>query len=224
MPDSDFNLSRSPHTAEPAAEAESETILNHAFFARETLTVARDLLGRHLQVFDPASDRYRGFRIVETEAYTQDDPACHAYGRCNGRAATLYKSPGLSYVYLIYGMYHCLNVVTEPEGTAGAVLFRALEPLFPVEGKLGTHGPGRLTKALGITKALHNELPMTSAESPLILTAGQPVAEERVVQTTRIGISVAADYPWRFYLRDNPWVSVREKGAAKSRRAMQQSP
>jgi DNA-3-methyladenine glycosylase len=107
--------------------------LSPLFFNRDTLEVACDLIGHHLVRIFPetpeAPKRVLRFRIVETEAYTQDDPACHAYQKTTGRAATLYKSPGLAYVYLIYGMYHCLNVVTEETGVAGAVLLRALEPL-----------------------------------------------------------------------------------------------
>jgi DNA-3-methyladenine glycosylase len=189
--------------------------LSPAFFERDTVTVARDLLGCRLLSFQPETGRWITCTIVETEAYTENDPACHAYGRRKtGRAEMLFRDPGLAYVYLIYGMYDCLNVVTEPFGTAGAVLFRALEP--PSEYATGskmlkTHGPGRLTKALGITRAAFNGLPLTQRESGLYLAAGSPVPEAQVVQTTRIGITKAAEYPWRFYVTDNPWVSVREK-------------
>ncbi|MBY0405638.1 MAG: DNA-3-methyladenine glycosylase [Cyanobacteria bacterium] len=107
--------------------------LSPLFFNRDTVKVASDLIGHHLvRIFPETPDTpplILRYRIVETEAYTQNDPACHAYQKTTGRAATLYKAPGLAYVYLIYGMYHCLNVVTEETGVAGAVLFRALEPL-----------------------------------------------------------------------------------------------
>lgn len=183
------------------------------FFARDTLTVARALLGQILVRRDDATGKEIHCRVVETEAYTQDDPACHAYGRTTGRAATMYKRPGIAYVYFIYGMYHCLNVITEPEGKAGAVLFRALEPLHetrgPKKAELRTFGPGRLTKALDITKALHNEIPLTDPTQPLYLVKGKPVPKTQIVTTTRIGIKEARDYPWRFYEQDNPWVSVR---------------
>lgn len=186
--------------------------LPQAFFARDTVTVARCLLGHHLVCWDETLKDHIVCRIVETEAYTQNDPACHAYRGNKGRGATLYKSPGLSYVYFIYGMYHCLNVVTEPEGQAGAVLLRAVEPVYNPTGRhLKTHGPGRLCKALNITKA-HNELPLTSQNQPLFLAEGNPVADDNVIITTRIGISVAQDYPWRFYLKGNPWVSVPAPG------------
>lgn len=158
---------------------------------------------------------------METEAYTADDPACHAYNRKTGRAEMLYAHPGTAYVYLIYGMYNCLNVVTEPHGVAGAVLFRALEPLFEttVESQvenptaqapiLRTNGPGRLTKALEIDRATYNGLPLTRMESGLYLTAGDELLDGQVIQTTRIGISKAVEYPWRFYVQGSPWVSVK---------------
>lgn len=178
------------------------------FFARDTITVAQDLLGHWLVSGYGTPDEVI-CRIVETEAYTQDDPACHAFKGCTGRAATLFKAPGLAYVYLIYGMYHCLNVVTEPEGQAGAVLFRGLEVVKAPPGTaLNTKGPGRLCKALGITKAQHNERPLTETNPTLFLAEGTPVSESERVIATRIGISAAQDYPWRFYILGNPWVSV----------------
>lgn len=190
----------------------SETFLQPRFFAKDSVTVARALLGQVLVQHDTLTGERRRYRIVETEAYrADDDPACHAHGRRTGRAATLFKTPGLAYVYLIYGMYHCLNVVTEPEGRGGAVLFRALEPLDSTDLKTSlpnTRGPGRLTRALGITRETHNELPMTRSDSGLYLVQGEKIPDAAIVQTTRIGISKAADFPWRFYLRENPWVSV----------------
>lgn len=184
------------------------SILPGTFFERDTVTVARSLLGCQLWQFYAPAAEWRAFRVVETEAYTQNDPACHAYNRKTGRAETLYGHPGTAYVYLIYGMYHCLNVVTEPYGTAGAVLFRALQPLE--DTSLRTNGPGRLTKALGITRQAVNGIPLTLWEKGLCLTEGQIYPDAQVVQATRIGIIKAAQYPWRFYIQDNPWVSVRE--------------
>lgn len=184
-------------------------ILPASFFERDTVTVARALLGCQLWQFHSTEKTWRAFHIVETEAYTQDDPACHAYNRTTGRAEMLYSQPGTAYVYLIYGMYHCLNVVTEPHGTAGAVLFRALEPIN--SQPLKTNGPGRLTKALGITRQAANGLPLTQWEHGLCLSVGQEYGDTDVVQTTRIGITKAADYPWRFYVKGNPWVSVQAK-------------
>jgi DNA-3-methyladenine glycosylase len=181
--------------------------LASAFFERDTLAVARELLGCRLMRYWPETHTWLACTIVETEAYTADDPACHAYNRTTGRAEMLFRPPGTAYIYLIYGMYDCLNVVTEPHGTAGAVLFRAVEP--PEGYDLKTHGPGRLTRALSITRAAFNDKPLTDPASGLYLAAGPSIPETGVIQTTRIGITKAADYPWRFYIKDNPWVSVK---------------
>ncbi len=189
-----------------------KNLLPNYFFEQDTLTIAKSLLGQHLFSWDEKAQAFIICRIIETEAYTQEDPACHAYKGPTGRAKTLFKAPGLAYVYFIYGMYHCLNVVTEPLGTGGAVLFRALEPIYnPTEQELKTNGPGRLCKALNITKATHNELPLNQINPQLYLAQGENIPAKDIVTTTRIGISVAQDYPWRFYLKDNPWVSVTEK-------------
>ena len=145
------------------------------------------------------------FTIVETEAYTQNDPACHAFKGNKGRGATLFMKPGLAYVYFIYGMYYCLNVVTECEGQAGAVLFRALSHNdYPVRAN---SGPGKLCKTLHITKAQHNHIDMTHPDSEIMICPGQMTPEKNVMTTTRIGISQAQDYPWRFYIKDNIDVS-----------------
>ena len=177
------------------------TILSRDFYNRNTVEVAHDLLGcklsRRLN-----GNIYSGI-IVETEAYTQDDPACHAFRGKTKRAITLFKKPGLSYVYLIYGMYYCVNVVTEPEETAGAVLIRALEPL---SGLKNTNGPGKLCRELLITKDL-NEVDLTAPDSELWIEKGTNIIPESIITTTRIGIKQAIDYPWRFYINNNPFVS-----------------
>lgn len=177
-----------------------------SFFERDTLSVARNLLGCYLFRYLPETNNWIKCAVVETEAYTADDPACHAYQRKTGRAEMLYGHPGTTYVYLIYGIYNCLNVVTEAYGTAGAVLFRALEPLGE-NTDLQTNGPGRLTRALDITRQAFNGLPLTDPASGLYLAAGQAIPDSDVVQCPRIGITKAMDYPWRFYIRDNVWVS-----------------
>lgn len=179
--------------------------LKPGFFERDTLEVARDLIGCRLLRYFRDGRGWMDCVVVETEAYTAEDPACHAFNRKTGRAANLYGHPGTAYVYLIYGIYNCLNVVTEPHGTAGAVLFRAVEP--PVGSGLRTAGPGLLAKALELTVDTHNGLPMTDPASGLYLASGNSVPDRYVIQTTRIGITKAADFPWRFYLKDNPWVS-----------------
>lgn len=181
-------------------------LLDEAFFQQDTLTLARQLLGKTLFL---RSDPWVICRIVETEAYTQDDPACHAYQRNTGRAANLYQRPGIAYVYMIYGMYYCLNVVTDPQGTAGAVLFRAAEVIEAspnwIDAKL--NGPGKLCKGLGLNKASHNGLDMLDPNSPLQLREGGPVSH--ITETTRIGITQAKNYPWRFYDAGSSAVSKR---------------
>lgn len=176
-------------------------ILTKNFFKRDTLKVAKDLLGCVLVRKD--SDKvYKGI-IVETEAYKANDPACHAFKGKTKRAETLFKEPGLSYVYMIYGMYYCINVVTEPFDTAGAVLIRAIEPLENIQN---TNGPGKLCKALTIDRS-HNEINLCDEASEIYIQKGNKIPDENIVQTTRIGIKQAADYPWRFYIKDNPFVS-----------------
>lgn len=180
---------------------QNNKILTKSFFKRDTLKVAKDLLGCVL-VKKCGDKIYKGI-IVETEAYKANDPACHAYKGKTKRSATLFKEPGLSYVYMIYGMYYCINVVTEPFDIPGAVLIRALEPLVAVEK---TNGPGKLCKVLKIDKS-HNEIDLCDEASELYILAGNKIKEGNIVQTTRIGIKQAADYPWRFYIKDNPFVS-----------------
>ncbi len=146
-------------------------------------------------------------RIVEVEAYAgPEDAASHARYGPTGRARPMYGPPGHAYVYLIYGMHHCVNVVTGPEGTAAAVLVRALEPGEGVEGR--TDGPGRLTRALGIDRGLDG-MPLSEA-SGLWLEPGEG-AVGTVVASPRIGIDYAGEpwrsRPWRFVLEGNRWVS-----------------
>lgn len=176
-------------------------ILSRDFYNRNTLEVAKDLLGCKL-CRNIDGNVISGI-IVETEAYTQDDPACHAFKGKTPRASTLFKQPGIAYVYFIYGMYHCFNVITEPEGTAGAVLIRALEP---VSCELNTNGPGKLCREFKITKEF-NEADLTCVSSDIWIEKGIKVPKEKIHTTTRIGIKQAADYPWRFYVKDNVFVS-----------------
>lgn len=185
------------------------SVLPAHFFERDTLDVARALLGCRLFKYECGSNSWITCEIVETEAYTANDPACHAYNRRGGRAEMLYAHPGTAYVYLIYGMYDCLNVVTEPLDTAGAVLFRALEP--PMDTEFRTNGPGRLTKAMGITRQQFNGKLLTDWQSGLVVAHGKVYDDAEIVQTTRIGITKAVEYPWRFYVKESAWVSVREK-------------
>ncbi|OGI01298.1 MAG: hypothetical protein A2Y25_00875 [Candidatus Melainabacteria bacterium GWF2_37_15] len=173
------------------------SILNREFYKKNTLDVAKNLLG--CKIFRKINNEILSGTIVETEAYMQDDPACHAFNGYTQRSATLFKQAGIAYVYLIYGMYYCLNFVTEAEGTAGAVLIRALN--MP-----NANGPGKLCRELKIDKSL-NEADVTNKKSGLWVEKGITVPPENIVTTTRIGIKKAADYPWRFYIKDNKFVS-----------------
>jgi DNA-3-methyladenine glycosylase len=184
--------------------------LSRAFFARPTIVVARDLVGCYL-VHETARGRTVG-RLVEVEAYLGPrDPASHAYRR-TPRSEVMWGAPGTAYVYVSYGSHACLNVVTAPAGTAGAVLLRAIEP---VEGigdmarRRGTRvprliggGPGRLTEAMGVTLA-HNGADLVRGR--LYLARGP--RPRRIAATPRIGISVAAEVPWRFVDANSPCLS-----------------
>ncbi len=198
-------------------------ILTPDFFVRPTLEVARDLIGK-LLVHEEADRRLIG-RIVETEAYREDDPACHAWseikrrgGKSAWRGEVLMGEPGIAYVYLNYGMYWLLNVVTEPVGVGAAVLFRAVEPVEGIEIMRArrqvrddrdlTSGPGRLTLAFGIDDRYHRR-PLT--KPPLYVAAESPAPQTRVAVSKRIGINKGAELPWRFYVPGNPWVSGRER-------------
>lgn len=177
------------------------SILEREFYNRDTLKVAKELLGYKL--CRKINGQILSGIIVETEAYTQDDPSCHAFRGKTPRSATLFKQPGLAYVYFTYGMHHCFNVVTEPEEIAGAVLIRALEPI----GELAdTNGPAKLCKQMQITREL-NEIDLTYEESCIWIEEGIKVPKTKIHTTTRIGIKQAADYPWRFYVKENKFVS-----------------
>jgi DNA-3-methyladenine glycosylase len=185
------------------------------FYAADTVTVARNLLGTIL-VHDSPQGRTTG-RIVETEAYLfGGDPACHAHKGLTRRNAVMFGPPGHAYVYFIYGMYHCLNVVTAPAGVGEAVLIRALEPLEGValmrrrrhcaDLRNLCSGPGKLVQALGITAAL-NGCPLT--RGPLRLCADAAASPTEIITTPRIGITVGAELPLRFYLKGSPFASRR---------------
>ena len=193
--------------------------LARSFYDRDTLAVARDLLGCRL-VHETEAGTAVG-RIVEVEAYHgEEDPACHAAAGRTVRTAPLYGPPGLGYVYLIYGMYHCFNVVTRGEGHPSAVLVRALEPVAgldlmrarraarrrgagaAIRDRELADGPGKLCDALGITLA-HNRADL--ARSRLRIEPG--AAPAGVVWTPRVGISVGTDRFWRCLEKGSPYVS-----------------
>jgi len=163
-----------------------------SFYARPALTVARELLGTRL-VVDEGGWRRVG-RIVETEAYVgEHDLACHASKGRTSRTEVLFGPPGRAYVYLIYGMYHCFNTVTDEEGVASAVLVRAVEPVEGLGPQVRTDGPGRLCRALGLTLA-HNRGDLQSAG--LYIEAGPPVPEAQVARARASGWTTPDPGPW----------------------------
>ena len=193
------------------------------FFARDPRSVARALLGKVLV----RKGRPRlSARIVEVEAYLgEQDPAAHAASGRTTRNQVLFGPPGHAYVYFIYGNHYCLNVSCEPEGKAGGVLFRAVEPLegvrkmalargiplsSPKDLPKLTSGPGRLCEAFGITRARDNGCDLTSPASSLWLgDDGQ--RPPSIVVTPRIGITKAADQPLRYLIEGNRFVSGKVK-------------
>lgn len=154
-------------------------------------------------------------RIVETEAYHQDDPASHSFRGQTTRTAPMFKAGGRLYIYFSYGLHHAINIVTGPAGRGEAVLIRAAEPINGVEimqlnrsirdiYKL-TNGPGKLAQALGISDtALSGKI---LNKSSILLEPGGLKGEEEVVAAPRVGITKAADQPWRFYIKGNPYIS-----------------
>ena len=163
--------------------------LPREFFSRHSPEVARDLLGRILVFGD-----HKGI-ITETESYRGlDDPASHAYRGPTPRAKIMFGTPGLSYVYFIYGMYHCLNIVTEEEGLPSAVLIRGLKLLTPPFDLLG--GPGKICREMKITRE-HNGIDLINHDSFYVMEGKRA---EEFVATPRIGIKTAMDKLWRFCL------------------------
>jgi DNA-3-methyladenine glycosylase len=178
--------------------------MRRSFYQRPAIDVARDLLGRTLVHVD--RDVRRAGRIVETEAYVgAHDLACHASKGRTARTDVMFGEGGHAYVYLIYGMYDCFNVVTDRAGHPSAVLVRALSP---IEGCLrSTDGPGKLCRALGVTRA-QNKLDLLGEE--LFIESGDPPAPRAIAKGPRIGVDYSGHWAkryLRFWIRGDPWVS-----------------
>jgi DNA-3-methyladenine glycosylase len=203
-----------------AEEAGKLPPLPCSFYDRDPRKVSRDLLGKVLLRRDGKD--VLAARIVEVEAYLgRDDPAAHSFAGRTARNAVLWGPPGVSYVYFIYGNHYCFNVSCLPDGEAGGVLFRALEPLVGIAEMARARridcsdlrdlrrlasGPGRLAEAFGITRPRDNGKNLTSADSDLwIADDGWP--RPRVTITARIGITKAAERPLRFIIAGNRFVS-----------------
>ncbi len=176
--------------------------LPRAFYARGALQVARELLGMHLvhQVETPDGRKRQVGRIVEVEAYQgPEDQAAHsANGRRTPRTETMFGPPGHAYVYLIYGIHHCLNVVTAGKGVPHAVLIRALEPIHDIEGR--TQGPGLLCRALGIDRS-DDKLDLTGRKLWIERPKAQNPRPVELARDARIGVEYSGTWakkPWRF--------------------------
>ena len=193
-------------------------VLPREFYARATVKVARELLGKILLHQECAA------RIVEVEAYLGgDDLAAHSARGLTERTRVIFGPPGHAYVYFIYGMYECLNIVAEPDGVPGCVLIRALEPLVgisvmrqrrPAAKRVEelTSGPGRLTMAMNITRALYGA---DLTQGPLLVREFPGEPPRRFATSPRIGIRHCVDWPLRFFLENNSCVSRPAAGRVK---------
>ncbi|HEY7395726.1 MAG TPA: DNA-3-methyladenine glycosylase [Gemmatimonadaceae bacterium] len=188
--------------------------LPREFYNRDTEIVARELLGAIIEC--RSDDGVVAGRIVETEAYIgEHDLACHAAAGRTARTEPLYGPPGIAYVYFIYGMYWCVNAVTRAKNEPSAVLIRAVEPVAGIDVMRRrrptarrdvdlTNGPGKLCLALGIDRRLNRH---ALQRPPLVIRSGDSVPDSLVTITPRIGISQCADWPLRWFITDNAYVS-----------------
>lgn len=203
-------------------------VLPRSFYARDTIDVARDLLGKVLVREMPVGRM--AIKIVETEAYCgPNDKACHASKGMTDRNKVMFGEPGHAYVYFIYGMYYCLNLVTENDGYPAAVLIRAGEPLEGIDIMRAlrpkakkqedlTSGPGKLCMAMGIDRALNGA--DLCKKGPLYVEDGR-FEDIKIVSCPRIGVDYAGEYkdkPWRFYVKDSPFVSITEDRAQRAKK------
>jgi DNA-3-methyladenine glycosylase len=199
------------------------SFLPASFYDRPTELVSRELLGAVLECTTP--DGITRGRIVETEAYLgPDDPACHAVAGLTPRTEHLFGPPGISYVYLIYGMYWCFNAVTRERGHGSAVLVRAVSPTEGLDLMHArrprakrerdlTNGPGKLCLAMGIVGSMSGA---SLASGAVRIRAGSGVPDADVEVTPRIGITRAAEWPLRYLVRNDPFVSTTPKSFTRS--------
>jgi DNA-3-methyladenine glycosylase len=192
----------------------SRSRLSRSFFARPSEIVARELLGTILH--RKLDGEWLSGRIVETEAYASYDPASHSFRGKTPRNAVMFGEPGHAYVYFTYGMHFCFNVTCREEGVAEAVLIRGIEPLEGIEvmrkrRKLAkrdidlANGPGKIGEAFGLARAQNGIDLVTSDE--LFVSHGVLVPDSQIGISTRVGIKVGVDYLWRFFVRENAFVS-----------------
>jgi DNA-3-methyladenine glycosylase len=196
----------------------SEVKIFESFYQQSSVVkIAKELLGK--QLVTNVNDVLTSGIIVETEAYSWKEKGCHAYeNKKTNRNAVMFLPGGFSYVYLCYGIHNLFNVVTNKDGIGEAVLIRALEPIAGIEimqKRMGvttpyriTSGPGKLTKALGIDRSMNGKYLLD--DDVWIEDSGIKVGSNKIVASKRIGIDYAgkdADLPWRFYIKDNKWIS-----------------
>ena len=178
------------------------------FFYRHSKLVAPDLIGCYLIKKNNDKELVKGI-IVETEAYSQEEEACHGYRKITKSNKSLFGKPGTFYIYKTYGIHHCLNVVTDKENFASGVLIRAV--FIPQKNERLASGPGLVTKTFGIDISF-NSLEVLNNNSLWISQRNSIPEEKDLIQTTRIGISKAKNIKWRWYLKNSRSVSKRLKG------------
>lgn len=188
--------------------------LNKSFYTRDTVTVAKELLGKY--IFKKSGKGFLVAKVVETEAYLGDeDPACHAFRKITRRNEPMFEEGGISYVYFIYGNYYCFNVVTEAEGIGAAVLIRGVEPVNGISAMKRnrgvirkeyelTNGPSKFCLAFNIDKK-DNKIDFTEDK---IFFAKHRKKENIIINVAkRIGIREGAELPYRYFIKDNPYVT-----------------
>ncbi len=193
--------------------------LNRSFYRRDVLTVARELPGKILVKTD--NKKHLAGMIVEVEAYDgRVDEAAHTFNGRTNRNEIMFEAGGYFYVYFTYGAHFCCNIVTGEEGNGTAVLIRAVEPVKGITqmaiNRYGKHlvnekekynltsGPGKVCQAFGITREYYGE---DLINGRIVLLSAKKIPDDRIVQTTRVGIKKSTELNWRFYIKDNPFVS-----------------
>lgn len=189
--------------------------INNSFFIRNTLDVSKEILGKIL-VRKIDKNNFLAGKIVEVEAYIgEHDPACHAFQKVSGRSSVLYEEGGTIYVYFIYGNYWCFNIVTEKKGTGSAILIRAVEPVEGIEIMKQlrpkaksiydlTNGPSKLCLAFDIDKKFNNK---KLSKNGIFISEPEKKEKFEIKISKRIGIIKGADFPYRFFIKDNPYVT-----------------
>ncbi len=178
------------------------------FFARAAEIVAPELIGCKLVKREKDGNYLFGV-IVETEAYSELEPACHGFKRRTKSNETLFGEPGIFYIYLTYGIYYCVNIVTHKTNWASGVLLRAIA--LPNENEKVAAGPALLARRFGLNRS-HDGLPLSVEHGFWVAERPASLGTPKIIQTTRIGISKAKDLPWRWYLQNSRSISKRQKG------------